>query len=113
MAKIRDARPQNSSGGYFSLVKNPKLAEIFTKAQSTVITNDAELAKIISEQYQLITNLDDFMNNVKTNKVVQGSYLCTKKVVKNSKYKMDKYGEAFLQAIAEYAGSQQDRQPLC
>ena len=29
------------------------------------------------------------------------------------KYKMDKYGEAFLQAIAEYAGSQQDRQPLC
>ena len=29
------------------------------------------------------------------------------------KYKMDKYGEAFLKAIAEYAGSQQDRQPLC
>ena len=79
MAKIRDARPQNSSGAYFRLIKNPKLAEIFIKAQSTVITNGTELEKIISEQSQLITNLDDFMKNIKSNKIIQGSYLCTKK----------------------------------
>ena len=96
MAKIRDARPQNSSGAYFRLVKNSKLAEILTKAQSTVITNGTELEKIISEQSQLVTNLDDFMNKVKSNKITQGSYLCTKKVVKNSRYKMDKHEPDFM-----------------
>ena len=96
MAKIRDAKPKNSSGGYLRLVKNSKLAEIFTKAQSTVITNGTELEKIISDQSQLMTNLDDFIKNVKLNKINQGSYLCTKRVVKNSRYKMDKHEPDFM-----------------
>ena len=74
MAKIRDAKPKNSSGGYLRLVKNSKLAEIFTKVQSTVITNGTELEKIISDQSQLMTNLDDFIKNVKLNKINPGSY---------------------------------------
>lgn len=96
MAKIRNANPKNSSGGYLRLVKNLQLAEIFTKAQSTVITNGTELEKIINEQAQIITNLDDFINNVKCNKVARGSYLCTKKVVKTSKYKMERHEPDFM-----------------
>ena len=74
MAKIRDAKPKNSSERYLRLVKNSKLAEIFTKVQSTVITNGTELEKIISDQSQLMTNLDDFIKNVKLNKINPGSY---------------------------------------
>ena len=81
MARIRTAKPKNSSGGYLRLVENDKLAEIFTKAQSTVITNRTELEKIISERSNVISNLDAFVSNVNLNKVGYGSYLCTKKAI--------------------------------
>ena len=81
MARIRTAKPKNSSGGYLRLVENDKLAEIFTKAQSTVITNGTELEKIISERSNVISNLDAFVSNVNLNKVAHGSYLCTKKAI--------------------------------
>lgn len=45
MAKIRNAKPKQSGGGYDRLVGNHDMAEIFTKAQSTVISNGTELEK--------------------------------------------------------------------
>ena len=48
MAKIRNSNPKQSGGGYERLVGDKDMASIFTKAQSTVISNGTELEKIIS-----------------------------------------------------------------
>lgn len=80
MAKIKNAQPKKSSGGYERLVNNEKLASIFVKAQSTVISNGSELEKIISEQSQVICDLNTFIDDVKNGKVSDGTYLCTKKL---------------------------------
>lgn len=79
MAKIKNAKPKSSSGGYNRLVNNEQLASIFTKAQSTVITNGTELENIISGQSKVIDNLNKFINDVKSNLIPNGTYLCTKK----------------------------------
>lgn len=98
MAKIENAKPKNSSGGYSRLVHDPQMADIFTKAQSTVITNGTELEKIISSQAKVINNLDAFIKDVTASKdgSMNGTYLCVKKIVKNSKYKMDNHEPDFI-----------------
>ena len=101
MAKIKDANPKSSSGGYDRLVKNKQLATIFKKAQSTVISNGTELEKIISEQSKIINNLEEFINNVKSNLITNGTYLCTKRIIKSSKYKMDKHEPDFIIFVVE------------
>ena len=88
MAKIRDANPKQVSGGYERLVGNKALADIFTKAQSTVISNGTELEKIISTNSNLIIDLDKFIDECDTGNIADGAYLCTKKVVKASSYKL-------------------------
>ena len=45
MAKIRNSNPKQSGGGYERLVGDADMASIFTKAQSTVISNGTELEK--------------------------------------------------------------------
>lgn len=101
MAKIKNAKPKSSSGGYNRLVNNEQLASILTKAQSTVITNGTELENIISSQSKVIDNLDKFINDVKSNLIPNGTYLCTKKVVKKSVYKMDKHEPDFIVFVVE------------
>lgn len=96
MAKIKNAKPKTSSGGYERLVNNKQLASIFTKAQSTVISNGTELEKIISSQAAIIKDLDQFIEDVKNNIIKEGSYLCTKKIVKASKYRMDQHEPDFI-----------------
>ena len=59
MAKIRNSNPKTSSGGYERLLGNKDMADIFTKAQSTVISNGTELEKIITERANNIEDLDD------------------------------------------------------
>lgn len=87
MAKIRDAKPKNSSGGYERLVGNQKLADLLQKAQSTIITNGTELEKIIQNMTTtLIDDLDEFIDKCKHKQSINGVYLCTKKVAKKSKY---------------------------
>lgn len=96
MAKIKDAHPKKSSGGYQRLVDNSKLAEILIKAQSTVISNGTELEKIISSRARLIKDLDAFILDVKAGKIQNGTYLCLKKTVKNSAYRMDRHEPDFM-----------------
>lgn len=96
MAKIKDAKPKSTSGGYIRLVNNDQLAKIFIKAQSTVITNGTELEKIITNKSKVITDLEKFINDVNSNQITNGTYLCTKKVVKASKYKMYNHEPDFI-----------------
>lgn len=60
MAKIRNSNPKQSGGGYERLVGGTDMASIFTKAQSTVISNGTELEKIISNKSTTIDDLDAF-----------------------------------------------------
>ena len=78
MAKIRNSNPKQSGGGYERLVDNKDMAMIFTKAQSTVISNGTELEKIISNKANTITNLDEFISKCDNEIITDGSYLCTK-----------------------------------
>lgn len=96
MARIKNAHPKQSGGGYERLVGNRAMADIFTKAQSTVISNGTELEKIISERASLIMDLDKFIDDCDAGVIVDGAYLCTKKVVKASKYKLDRHEPDFV-----------------
>ena len=96
MAKIRNSNPKRSGGGYERLVGNSDMANIFTKAQSTVISNGTELEKIISNKSQIINNLDNFIDDCDNGNVADGTYLCNKKTVKASKYKLDKHEPDFI-----------------
>ena len=96
MARIRNANPKSGSGGYERLIGDKDLAKIFTLAQSTVISNGTELEKLISEKALLVDNLNDFISNCSNGKQQEGTYLCTKKVLKQSSYKLDKHEPDFL-----------------
>lgn len=49
MAKIRNANPKSSSGGYTRVFNDENLGKLIQKIQSTVISNGTELEKYISE----------------------------------------------------------------
>ncbi|MBE6144199.1 MAG: restriction endonuclease [Firmicutes bacterium] len=104
MAKIRNAKPKSSSGGYFRLTGNKQVADLLTKAQSTVITNGTELEKMIAKRANCITNLDEFMLNVNSGIITEGTYLCTKKVAKKSSYSLYKKEPDFLIFILTKTG---------
>lgn len=96
MAKIRDSNPKQSAGGFERLVGHKEMAEIFTKAQSTIITNGTELEKLISNRANLVKDMDKFIEMSANGLLESGSYLCTKKVLKVSKYKLDKHEPDFI-----------------
>lgn len=96
MAKIRNSNPKNSSGGYERLLGNKELADIFIKAQSTVISNGTELENIITSRANNIDDLNKFMNDVNVGLVSNGVFLCTKRVTKKSDYKLDSHEPDFL-----------------
>lgn len=96
MAKIRNSNPKQSGGGYERLVGNVAMARIFTKAQSTVITNGTELENIISKKAVTIDKLDDFIDSCDNGTVTDGTYLCTKRTIEKSKYKLKGHEPDFI-----------------
>lgn len=61
MARLRNARPKNSSGGYNRVFDNAKLGELASKIHSTSISAGRELEKIISSKVENIQDLDEFL----------------------------------------------------
>lgn len=96
MARIRNSNPKQSGGGYERLVGNADMANIFTRAQSTVISNGTELEKIISRASNDIMDLDSFIDACDSGSIADGSYLCTKKVVKESSYRLESHEPDFI-----------------
>ena len=90
MARIRDASPKESSGGYGRLLGNLELGNLITKIHSTSISAGSKLEKIIESRVSQnkidnvynIKDLDDFLNS---NNVKEGVYLANKKKIKNCK----------------------------
>ncbi len=89
MAKIRNANPKTSSGGYTRVFNDADLGKLIQKIQSTVITNGTELEKIITQQSNVINDLDTFLSEC--NYKSDGVYLCSKNTTKKSKYRLDKH----------------------
>lgn len=94
MAKIRDSNPKNSSGGYLRLLGNENMADIFIKTHSTNIRNGNELEEIIindTPDIMTIKDLDDFIEKCRKHIISKGFYLCPKKVIDKSQYKLKKH----------------------
>ena len=90
MAKIRNADPKTSSGGYNRVFNNEILGKLMQKIQSTVISNGNELEKIISKNSNVIDDLDAFLSPDNSQNTA-GAFLCPKSAIKKSKYKLDKH----------------------
>ena len=72
------------------------MADVFTRAQSTVITNGTELEKILSNMASTIDDLNKFIQDCDAGTVEDGSYLCTKAVVKKSDYRLKGHEPDFI-----------------
>lgn len=88
MAKISDAKVKSSSKGYNRVFDNDDMGLLMSKVQSTVISNGAELEKIILEKTNNIRDLNQFIEDFKTHKIQDGIYVCTKRVLKKSQYQI-------------------------
>lgn len=106
MAKIKNAKPKQKSGGYERLLGNKEMASIFTKAQSTVISNGTELEKIIIGFSNKIYDLDAFINDCDTGTITDGTYLCSKKVVGCSSYKLNRHEPDFIVFVVGKTGNE-------
>lgn len=90
MAKIKNAKPKNSSGSYTRVFDDEDLGELITKVHSTSISNGSELESLIlqhiSNEY-IVKDCDEFLQNFKTMNNIENDIikLIPKKVLKKSK----------------------------
>lgn len=89
MAKICDAKVSTSSGGYNRVFNNDELGNLMSKVQATVISNGTELERIILSKTQNIMDLDAYIDEVTNGTTPNGTYVCTKRILKKSSYKLD------------------------
>lgn len=89
MAKICDAKVNTSSGGYNRVFDNDEMGRLMAKVQSTVISNGNELEKIILSKTHNIPDLDVYIEAVTNGEIASGTWVCTKRILKKSSYKLD------------------------
>jgi hypothetical protein len=90
MAKIKNAKPKNSSGSYTRVFENKLLGELITKIHSTSISNGSELEKLILLHIPnqcVVKDCDEFLKEFETHKHTDNDILrlIPKKVLKKSK----------------------------
>lgn len=61
MARLRNAKPKNTSGSYERMFGNAELGALASKIQSAVISSGSELEAMIGEAVQNISDLDSFL----------------------------------------------------
>ena len=81
MARLRDARPRNTSGSYERLFGNAELGELASKVQSAVISSGSELEAIIAKLVPNIPDLDAFLEQ---EIMPEGVLLARKRQIKQS-----------------------------
>lgn len=89
MAKISNAKVNTSSGGYNRVFDNDDIGILMSKVQSTVISNGSELERMILSRTQNISDLNVFIQKVSVDEIPSGTYVCTKRNLKRSTYKLD------------------------
>lgn len=92
MARLRDARPRNTSGSYARLFDNAALGGLASKVQSAVISSGSELEAMIGASVPNIPDLDAFLEQ----EIMSGGVLLARKrQIKQS-------------GILDFAGSEPD-----
>ena len=81
MARIRDARPKNTSGSYERLFGNAEMGELASKVQSAVISSGSELEAMIAASAPNIPDLDAFLEQ---EIMPEGVLLVRKRQIKQS-----------------------------
>lgn len=61
MARLRNAKPKNTSGSYERLFDNAALGKLASKVQSAVISSGSQLEKMIAQRVPNIPDLDAFL----------------------------------------------------
>lgn len=103
MAKIANAKIKTTSGGYLRVFNNNELGSLVSRVQSTVISNGNELEKLILERTTNIDNLNDFIDNTTKGITADGVYVCTKKILKKSRYAIDNIEPDLLVFLVQQA----------
>ena len=81
MARLRDARPKNTSGSYERLFGHAALGELASKVQSAVISAGSELEAMIADLVPNIPDLDAFLEQ---EIMPEGVLLARKRQIKQS-----------------------------
>jgi len=89
-ALIAETKPKNSSGNYARLFGDEEIGGLITKIQSASIKAGYVLEEILTQKSTLIPNgdLDNFVEECNLGKY-SGIFLCTGKMIRNSKYNVD------------------------
>lgn len=61
MAKLKDAKGKDSSGGYTRLFDDTAVGRLMSRVHGAVISAGNELENMIKERVQIIENLDEFL----------------------------------------------------
>lgn len=86
MSKISNAKGRkDGNSGYTRVIGNHTLGQLLSKVQATVISNGSELERMITERSNLVEDIDIFIEKAEQGKVNNGTYLCLKKIFKQSK----------------------------
>ena len=82
MAKLRNSKPRNPSGGFNRLFNDDALGGLMSKVQSTVIANGSELENLITARAPAVEDLDRALEDPSS--CEPGTYLVPKKQMKKS-----------------------------
>ena len=82
MARLRDAKPKNTSGSYERLFDNAALGELASKVQSAVTSSGLELEVMIAARVPNIRDLDAFLER---ETMPDGVLLARKRQIKQSR----------------------------
>ncbi|HIC9365848.1 TPA: restriction endonuclease, partial [Campylobacter coli] len=79
---------KNGISGYTRVIGNNELGQLLSRVQACVISNGNELEKLLISRCSIIEDIDIFIKNVEKNNIQQGTFLCTKRILKQTqKYK--------------------------
>jgi hypothetical protein len=95
--KIKDTKPGRKDGGYTRVLGNEELGALISRVHSTSISLGHELEKIISKKGSLFKTAEE-MESLLSNgeKFKKEIYIIPKKIVKKSKFKLEKHEPDFL-----------------
>lgn len=100
--KIRDAKGRkDGNSGYIRLFDNAELGQLMSKAQATVISNGTELERIILENAQNVSDLDEFIKMTENRTQLHGTYVCRKAVLKKSNLTVPKHEPDLLVFVVQ------------
>lgn len=63
MAKLKDSKGKDSSGGYTRLFNDTAVGRLMSRVHGAVISAGTELEGMIKERVQIIENLDEFLKH--------------------------------------------------